>query len=235
VENNTAESGKAPATGAPQIEQTAEAAPLSVDSQAALTRVADLRREASTLTGPAFDAKLKEITDLTRHALHGEKAPHWYQPAPDPREVSTAPHDSFETRLAESVEPPSAQDLGRLQFKATIKGVPPSVTPELLAFVKSAELSAQHSSLLVERFGHHVSSMGGNLSLSDSDVAEFRETAARALGGFEKLDAMTNQAMAYLKSVGLGVYADKFSKTSLAFDPRLLIALSGAATARGIK
>src|ERR1041385_6554325 len=90
-------SGSGVSAGGAQPQAPAAAEPMAPAQQAAVSHLADLRKQASdpALDHGKRDALMRKMSELSRHAFLGEKAPTWYAPAADARDTSTEPFDGM--------------------------------------------------------------------------------------------------------------------------------------------
>jgi hypothetical protein len=76
----------------------------------------------------------------------------------------------------------------------------------------------------------------GFIPLDQSETTEFAQESARLLGGNDKLQAASERARQFLEHKGLLADLDKSgaTKSGIAFDPRVLLALAAAADRAGL-
>jgi len=202
-------------------------------SQAAAMKFVDSRR-AEIATGNASFALTRQNREALDHCLRGGPVPSFLQSQEQESTATTQSH----VPVPEGYEPMTAEEKESLHFRATITGIPPESAKELQTFAEAAALPKAQADILARRVAHHISTSGnGNLApLSQAEHQELAHEAARAFGTTEKFAEISNHARAFLNSVGLLKYVDEhLANTSLVYDPQILIALSGMATARGVK
>jgi hypothetical protein len=247
---NEAQAG---ADGAPQGEITSASsdgavahgavvvAPMSKEHAAGHAELAKIRAGMADRTAPEQRAQdWKKLTELHRHVFDKGAKPSWYLPDQQPPADMREWGGGLEAKLEAEAQPITAEISDRLLARTKVQGVAPHVAETGVEICRSLGLDEAASSTIMSRISKHYSAGGmdgeGFIPLDQSETAEFAGEAARLMGGNDKLQAASERARQFLEHKGLLADLDKSgaTKSSLAFDPRVINALAFAADHAGL-
>lgn len=216
---------------------------MNAEQQAALADVERLRGEYIKAPSDQRDAIAAKISGRQRFAFgYGEK-PADFMPMPDPKLNDTRPHDSERDFFEALAQPASAQQIKGAVDNAVGQGVNRQLAERAAAVCAELQLSEGHAKTLLDRVrAHHgaAADFGPDSEirlLADSEVDEYSEEASRLLGSSLKLEELSLRARDFLAHRGVLEKFDSLglTRSSLAFDPKLLHTLAMAADMAGIR
>ena len=232
-----AATGGAPTGGEQQSGQQ-----FNAEQSAALQRVESLRGDfLKAPSGDARDKVANEITALQRFAFgHGEK-PAGFMPesakAPDLRE-----HDSLRTMFEDLAKPTTDEVVKGVIDKVVVQGVNRALAEEVAHTCVDLGMSEPHTRAILDcvREHHGATPHGGPDTdfklVREDEVEELMSKAGQAFGGTDKFEAASERAREFLKAKGVLDEFDRLglTRSTLAFDARLIHTLNAAADAVGI-
>lgn len=210
--------------------------PMSAETTAAVTKLAELRKDASnpSLSHNDRDAIMQKMSELSKHAFLGEKMPAWYQAKPDAKDTSTEAYDGLAEELAKASEPMTDAQHEQIIREGMVQGCD-RVTATLAAdFAQKAGLNNVTATVIAKRAAHHDTSGWGIGQLTEQESIELAHECARRFGSNEKALEQIGLAEAYLKHMNLLDWAEKHAG-SLAYDPHIILMLAYKARVLGLK
>jgi hypothetical protein len=207
------------------------------ESQSQAMRFVDETRAelAADLNNLALKVRHTEALD---HVFRGGPAPKWLTPKTAEQiaaEAQPVDQDSI-PGMAAAFEPMSEADSDHVRHTAVLHGVPPADADALTKFCRDAQIPATHAKGIAERVAKHIKGGHGTM-LTAEESAEFYDAAIHSFGTAGRFEATRAKARAYIESLPPNVaqFVDqRIAGTSLAYDPRILIALAALADARGV-
>jgi len=225
-----------PVTPEPQREQAPQAPQRSESQQKSATIAAEIK--ARGLAGEKLSSQ--DMARLQKHSLwrdgltHLEPVENIAAKPEDHRE-----HDSLRSKLEDELTPINQQVSDRLLARAKVQGVAPNVAEAGIEICRELGLDEAASSTLMARVAKHSTdekNSQGFVPLDEAERAEFVDASARALGGLDKLEALSARARQFLEYKGVLAEYDKagLTNSSLAYDPRVLLAMAFSADRAGL-
>ncbi|MGQ0511428.1 MAG: hypothetical protein ACT4P9_12525 [Betaproteobacteria bacterium] len=243
MSDSAPEAGATPPSAQPgAVSFQSDTAGMSDSQRAAMAFVDANRGEAINSNDVFLSRRISEALD---HAYRNGPAP-GFLPQPDSARAAqadaTRPHDSLRDVFEAAAQPASEQQIGAAVDSAVVQGVNRELAERAAGICADLALSEGATRTILDRVrAHHGSSFEAGPDsdiaiLTDAETQEHIAEASRLYGGTEKLEAASRQAREYLRARGV---LDKFDKagitrSSLAFDPKLLSALCAAADRAGI-
>lgn len=241
-EQSTAATGaSAPAPGATVAEGSAQPAELGAEQQAALKEIDRMRGEYGNTPSDKRDALTQKISKLQRFAFgHGDK-PADFMPG-DPPPPDLREHDSLRDTFEQMAQPASEQQTKAAVNNAVIQGVDRALAQKAADVCTVLGLSEGLTRNVLDRVRAHHGATHGHSSeadvaiLADHEMPEYVNEAARFFGSSQKLKEVSVRAREFLQSRGLLEKFDKsgLTRSTLAFDPKLLHTLAQAAERAGV-
>ena len=235
--NESHESAPAGApAAAPYVSDTTGMTP----TQAEAMRFVDAHR-AELLRGTSNATLLAQNREALSHALADGPVPDFIARASG--QDTTRPADSQRDAFEAAAAPATEQQRDALVDRAVLLGVARPLAQEAGRIAGELGLSEGHTKTLLDRVQrHHGADFDGAAEGSlrvlsrEDEIAEYHAEASRSFGSTEKFAEVSARAREFLAARGVLEKFDKAGLTgsTLAYDPRVLIALCAAADAAGV-
>jgi hypothetical protein len=215
-------------------EVQAAQAPVRNDSQIrALAEIQSLRTEIAKAGGQATSQQRARLDQVWKHAHADGRAPADYAAI---KPEDHRPADGLRDALEAEAQTLTQQQAERLLARAKVQGVAPEMAQVSLAACQSLGLDEVSTQTVLSRIAKHNSGEADFYIPTEAEAVEYQAEASRLYGGNERFRAASERVRAFLERKGVLAEWDRMglTRSSLAFDPRVLNALAAAADRAGI-